>query len=194
MRAFRLRSLALTTFALACASGCTCATDREAPRTPRQTEPRGGEARPALPYPVEEPAPPREAFALVTGGEAPAALASARRAGSWAGLRRGREERRSAGNFVCRLEALYGRATIVQPERVAWVLRDEERGLVLSAVADASGPWIGVGRESLADPNAQTTAADVAIELASLIDTTAPTACRYTLAGTEVGVRDGEWF
>ena len=31
-------------------------------------------------YPVEEPAPPREAFALVTGGEAPTALAGASRA------------------------------------------------------------------------------------------------------------------
>jgi hypothetical protein len=194
MRAFRLRSLLLSTLVLASSSGCTCSTDREGPHTRRASEPAGGEAQPALPYPAEEPAPPREAFALVSGGEAAAALASASRAGSWAGLRRGGEERRSAGNFLCRLEALYGRAPIVQPERVAWVLRDEERGLSLAAVADASGPWIGVGREALADPSAQTAAANVAIELARLIDTTEPTACRYTIAGTDVGVREGEWF
>jgi hypothetical protein len=194
MRAFRLRSLVLTAAVVASATGCTCATDREGPRARPPHEAHGGEARPAVPYPVEEPAPPREAFALVTGGEAPTALAGASRAGSWAGLRRGGEERRSAGNFLCRLEALYGRAPIVLPDRVAWVLRDEERGLVLTAVADASGPWIGVSRTALADPTAQTTAANVAIELARLLDATEPTTCRYTIAGTEIGVRDGEWY
>jgi hypothetical protein len=109
-------------------------------------------------------------------------------------MRRGGEERRSTGNFVCRLEALYGRAPIVLPDRVAWALRDEERGLVLTAVADASGAWIGVGSDAVVDPTSQTTAANVAIELARLIDVTEPATCRYTIGGTEVGVRDGQWY
>jgi hypothetical protein len=194
MLSFRSPSWVLVTFVLAAVPGCTCATEREGPRARPLPQAHGGEARPALPYPVDEPAPPREAFVLITGAEAPLALAGASRAGSWAGMRRGGEERRSAGNFVCRLEALYGRAPILLPDRVAWVLRDEERGLVLTAVADSRGPWIGVSRAAAVDPSAETRAANVAIELARLLDVTTPTTCHYTVAGTEVGVRDGEWY
>ncbi|MFN7699337.1 MAG: hypothetical protein ACK5U8_15670 [Deltaproteobacteria bacterium] len=179
---------------LAGAGGCTCAADHDRHRAGPPISERGGEARAAVAYPVEEPSPARDAFSLTAASDAVASLGAATRAGSWSGLRRGGEERRSAGNFLCRLEALYGRAPIVLPDRVAVVLLAEETGLVLVAAADAGGPWIGVDGGRLADPDAQDVAAQAAIELARLIDATAPTGCVYEIGGTAVGVRGGAWF
>ncbi|MBN8615484.1 MAG: hypothetical protein J0L92_33120 [Deltaproteobacteria bacterium] len=189
--------LTISALCLSIVSGCTCGgpDEPESPRPPH-AETEGQEAHAALAYDLEEPAPPREAFAAVTGPEAIAALSDASRAGSWAGLRHGREERRSAGNFACRLETLYGRAPIVLPDRAAWVLRDEETGVVLTAVVDGSDPYFGAVVPRLAeglDPNAQTAAANVTLGLARLLDATAPNDCGYTIDGVEVGVRDGEY-
>ncbi len=187
----------LTISALSLAlSGCTCGPP-DAGSSARREATEGDEARAAIAYTLDEPAPPREAFTSVTGAEAITALADASRAGSWSGLRRGQAERRSAGNFLCRLETLYGRAPIALPSRVAFVLRDEESGVVLTAVADASGPSFGAVVPRIAeelDPNAQTAAANVALALARLVDATAPRDCTYTIAGTDVGVRDGQYF
>lgn len=193
MRSF----LTLTWLAVAIA-GCTCGAPDVGP-SPRERAGAtvGDESRAAIAYVVDEPAPPAEAFVVVGGSEAITSLADASRAGSWAGLRRGREERASAGNFLCRLETLYGRAPIALPGRIAYVLRDEETGIVLTAVVDAGGPSFGAVVPHVAeglDPRAQTAAANVALGLARLLDATAPSDCTYTLDGVEVGVRDGLWF
>jgi hypothetical protein len=189
--------LTVSALCLSIGSGCTCGAPEEPPGTrhPR-AETEGQEAHAAIAYDVEEPAPPRDAFTGVTGPEALAALAEASRAGSWAGLRHGREERRSGGNFACRLETLYGRAPIERPDRAAWVLRHEETGVVLTAVVDGSDPFIGAVVPRLAeglDPNAQTAAANLALALARLLDVTAPNDCAYTIDGVDIGVRDGEY-
>ena len=178
-------------------AGCECGEPREEPSARRPAQTQGAESRPAVAYPSADPPPPRSAFAPVVGAEAPAALASATRAGGWAALRRGGEERRSAGNFLCRLETLYGRAPIVLPEHVAFVLRDDETGIVLTASADASGPSFAARLppgEGGPEPTAQTSAAEAVLALATLLDATVPHDCAYELGGREVGVRNGEWF
>jgi hypothetical protein len=193
-----MRSFLTITVLAAAIAGCTCEPPDGGPSPrPRAGSTEGDESRAAIAYALEEPAPPREAFVRVTGSEASTALADASRAGSWTGLRRGHEERRSAGNFLCRLETLYGPPPIALPGRIAYVLRDEETGLVLTAVVDASGPSFGAVVPRVAeglDPAAQTAAASVALALARLLDATAPRDCAYTLDGVEVGVRDGAWF
>lgn len=180
------------TLALAALTGCTCGAEPPAPARGIANV-TGGESRPAIAYPIETAASLPEAFERITGDAATAALEHATRAGSWAGTRRGGEERRSAGNFLCRLETLFGPAAIREPGRVAHVLRVRESGLVLTAVADASGPWLGA-RDDEATPEAQTHAAEAAIDLARLLDATTPEDCVYTLGGVEVGVRAGQWF
>jgi len=192
----RIRLAAAVAIALAL-GGCDCGADgRGPPRTPAAST-HGAESRPAIAYPTTPPPPPATAFEVVLGAQAPTALGAATRAGAWSALRRGGEERRSAGNFLCRLETLYGRAPIVLGDRVAFVLRDQETGILLTASADAAGPSFGAvlpPGEGGPEPAAQTSAAESVLALATLLDATAPRDCTYTLAGREVGVRDGEWF
>ncbi len=177
--------------------GCDCdAEGRELTRTPA-TSTQGAESRPAIAYPTAQAARPATAFEVVPEAQAPGALGAATRAGAWSALRRGGVERRSAGNFLCRLETLYGRAPIVLGDRVAFVLQDQETGILLTASADPSGPSFGAvlpPGESGPEPAAQTSAAEAVLALATLLDATAPRDCQYTLGGRDVGVRDGQWF
>ena len=177
--------------------GCTCGAEgRERARTPGAST-QGAESQPAIAYATPQPAPPATAFEVVPGAQAPVALGAATRAGAWSALRRGGAERRSAGNFLCRLETLYGRAPIVLGDRVAFVLQDRETGIVLTASADPSGPSFGAvlpPGEGGPEPATQTSAAEAVLALATLLDATAPRDCQYTLGGRDVGVRDGQWF
>jgi hypothetical protein len=159
--------------------------------TPHGT--RGAEARPALAYPSADPVPEASRFVALPADEAVASLAAATRAGAWSALRRGGEERRSAGNFLCRLETRFGRAPIIEPSRVVFVVRDAESGLVLTAYADAAGPAFGAVLGDPPDPFRQTQAAHAAIALATLLDATVPGDCSYPLGGREVGVEGGSY-
>lgn len=191
MRPFLTISLLLTSIA-----GCTCGGPGEPRSRPTTSATDGEESNAAIAYEGrDELVPPAEAFTPVTGPDAMAALTRATRAGSWAGLRRGREERRSAGNFACRLETLYGRAPIALENRVAWILRNEETGLLVTAVASAGEPTFGVVIQGvLGGETSESAAAEAASMLALLVDGTTPRDCAYVIDGVEVGVRDGEYF
>jgi hypothetical protein len=184
-------ALALASLVAACSGE---AEPRDRSRDPSSGS-RGAEASyPAVAYPVAGSVPTAARFEALVGWTALAPLAAATRAGAWSALRRGGEERRSAGNFLCRLETLFGPAPVVEPGRVAFVLRDRETALVLTAVADASGPAFGAVVGDPPDPALQTQAAQAVLELAALVDATEARDCRYTLAGVEVGVRAGTVF
>lgn len=188
------RGLAL---ALASLLVTACSGEGEPRHRPRASpsESRGAEASfPAVAYPVAGPIPSAERFEALSGDAAARALAEATRAGAWSALRRGGQERRSAGNFLCRLETLFGRAPHVAPGRVAFALRDRETDLVLTAAVDASGPAFGAVVGQPPDPERQTRAAQAVLELAALLDATAARDCRYPLGGVDVGVREGSAF
>lgn len=175
---------------------CTCAEEPAERRHRPAADPartQGQEARPAIAYPSADPVPDPARFVALVGSEAAAAWASSTRAGAWSALRRGGEERRSAGNFLCRLEARFGRAPVVEATRIAFVVRDTETDLVLTAYVDASGPALGAVLSDPPDPARQTRAAHAAIALATLLDATTPGDCTYTLDGREVGVEGGSY-
>jgi hypothetical protein len=160
---------------------------------PAPGETRGDEAHPALAYPGEEPPPEPSRFSTLGHEEAATAVAGATRAGAWSALRRGGEERRSAGNFLCRLETRFGPAPVVEPSRVAFALRDEETGLLLTAYVDPGGPAFGAVLGDPPDPSRQTQAAHAVLALARLLDATVPDDCTYAVGGRQVGVEGGAY-
>lgn len=184
-------------------SGCECGAGPAPParhraeRASTAESSAGAERTAAVAYRVDERLPPADAFEPLRAEAAQQALRSATRAGSWAALRRGGEERRSAGNFVCRLEALFGPPGVVEEDRLAFVLRDRETGLVLGAIADLHDAWfvaVLAGEPGQPDSLAQTTAARVVLGLAALVDATTPISCEHRIAGRSVGVRSGVWY
>lgn len=170
--------------------GCSCGPDEGPEPARRGEETRGGDE--GLLDPVVDPAsaPPVSRFPLVEmerGREAA-------RARSWAGaalLRDGARGRGSAGNFLCRLWALYGPPPGTPEGGFRYVVHDEELGYVLVAYADARGPALGAvitneDGHRIGDEDRITRSVDA---LASLIDATRPIDCALEIGGETIGVQ-----
>lgn len=181
---------ALSMALMLAAAGCTCEgppEPRELPRSPRGTE--GGDEGLLEPF-GEDDAPPASRFVLIDVAEG----AEAARARSWAGagaLRAAPGDRGDAGNWLCRLWALYGPPPGVTVDGFRYALRDTELGYVLVAYLDARGPSMGavITNEEghrLGDEDRIARSVD---DFVRRIDATRPIDCELEVGGHTIGVR-----
>ena len=172
-------------------AGCTCA--GEAPSEPRRHgEPgtEGGDEGRLEPFGDPATAPPASRFVPVEM----ALGAEAARGRSWAGagsLRADPGDRADAGNFLCRLWALYGPPPGLPDDGFRYVLRDTKLGYVLVAYLDARGPSLGAvitdeEGHRIGDEDRIARSVD---DLVARIDATRPIDCELTLGARRIGVR-----
>lgn len=180
--------------------GCTCGGEpRDRPRRDRgaaaEGEAAGGDEGLYPPVGDAAHAPSRERFEPIDV-ELGREMARAR---SWAGatrLRGDAEGRDDAGNWLCRLTALYGPPPGVTDTGFRYVFRDRESERVLVAYTDERGPAMGAVITApegyrLGDEDRTAAAVDAFV---ALVDATRPADCSLEVGGRTIGMRGDRPF